>query len=145
MYNEISYGTSAAPSGDLIIGAFGWLLIIGAFIFTSFLMYRIAAYRMGHADIAWWAFVPILNTILLIKMADKEMWWVILLFIPIVNWITFIILWMKVAESCGQSQVWGFLATLPLLNFVALFVLAYGGGGSYKEESPEKKYPVSIS
>ena len=144
MYEDISYGT-ASSSGGAIMGAFMWFVLIALYVYFSYMHYRIAANKTGNGDIAWWAFVPILNTVLLIKMAEKPMWWFLLLFIPIANWIVFIVMWMKVAEICGQSQVWGFLVTIPLLNFIAMFVLAFGGKITYEDEQPQKKHPVSIS
>ena len=144
MYEDFAYSTE--PSGGaMMLGAFGWFVLLAIGIYFAYMMYRIAAVRTGNADIAWWAFIPILNTILLIKMADKPMWWFFLLLVPFVNIIAFFALWISVAQNCGQSPIWGFLVLIPFINLVAIFVLAYGGSMTYDDNKPQKKHPVSIS
>jgi hypothetical protein len=144
MYEDYAYGTTSG-GGDMVFGAFAWFVVIALYLYFSFMQYRIASNKTGNADVAWWAFIPILNTILLIKMAEKPMWWFFLLLVPFVNIFAWFALWMSVAKNCGQSQVWGFLVLIPLINFVAIFILAYGGKTTYETPPEEKKHPVSIS
>lgn len=106
-----------------MMSAYSWLLMIVYIVYFMFMQYKIA-HRTGQSDTAWWAFVPILNTLLLIQMAGKSWKWFWLLLIPIVNAITFFILRINVARNCGQSGFWGFLVMFPLVNVIPLFVLA---------------------
>ncbi len=115
--------SAAGTTGDTIIGAYGWLVTIAYFLYVMVMQYKIA-HRTGQADTAWWAFIPILNSILLIYMAGKPLKWFWLLLIPFVNLIAFFALWINVARNCGQSGFWGFSAMIPLVNLIALFVLA---------------------
>lgn len=75
---------------------------------------------------AWEAFVPIYNAIVLMKIINRSVWWTILLFLPIVNLIMFLVVWVETARSFGKnSYLDTFLAVVTLgfynyyLNYVA--------------------------
>ena len=106
------------------LGIIPVLFMLGMYFYFTFAMFKMAQ-KTGHSDTAWWAFIPILNTFLLFKMANKPAWWFILCLIPIVNIVVFAILWIEVAKACQQSPVWGFLVLIPLINLVAMGILAF--------------------
>ena len=75
---------------------------------------------------AWEAFVPIYNAVVLMKIINRSVWWTILLFLPIVNLIMFLVVWVETARSFGKnSYLDTFLAVVTLgfynyyLNYVA--------------------------
>jgi len=75
---------------------------------------------------AWEAFVPIYNAVALMKIINRPWWWVILLFVPIVNLIMFPVIWVETARSFGKNtKTDTFLAVVTLgfynfyLNYVA--------------------------
>jgi len=72
----------------------------------------------------WAAIVPIYNFIVLLKIAGKPIWWIILLFIPFVNFIVAILLMFSLAKNFGKGG--GFAIGLILLPFVFLPMLAWG-------------------
>ncbi|HLV46963.1 MAG TPA: DUF5684 domain-containing protein, partial [Flavobacterium sp.] len=45
---------------------------------------------------AWEAAVPIYNAVILMKIINRPAWWVILLFVPIVNLIMFPVVWVEI-------------------------------------------------
>ncbi|MCD2258752.1 signal peptidase I [Psychroserpens luteolus] len=64
---------------------------------------------------AWEAFVPVYNAVILMKIIKRPWWWTILLFVPIVNLIMFIIVWVETARSFGKNQYLDtFLAVITL-------------------------------
>lgn len=64
---------------------------------------------------AWEALVPIYNAIVLMKIIKRPTWWVILLFIPIINLLMFPVVWVETVRSYGKySTVHSFLAVLSL-------------------------------
>jgi hypothetical protein len=74
---------------------------------------------------AWWgAIIPIYNTYLIIKLAGRPGWWLILLFIPIVNFITMIIVSIDVAKNFGHGA--GFAILLWLFPEFMYLVLGFG-------------------
>ncbi|MBT8316320.1 MAG: signal peptidase I [Lutibacter sp.] len=64
---------------------------------------------------SWEALVPIYNAIVLMKIINRPAWWVILLFIPIINLLMFPVIWIETIRSFGKnSTVDSFLAVLTL-------------------------------
>ena len=108
------------------IGAVMWLIILAAYLYFAYAQFKIAQ-KIGHRDSAWWAFIPILNTVLLVKMAAKPLYWFLFCLIPFINIIICAVLWIDVATACSQSPVWGFLTILPFINFISIGVLAFSG------------------
>ncbi len=53
---------------------------------------------------AWQAFVPVYNAVILMKIINRPLWWVILLFLPVVNIIMFIVVWVETARSFGKNS-----------------------------------------
>ncbi len=75
---------------------------------------------------AWEAFVPVYNGVVLMKIINRPWWWVILLFLPIVNLIMLMVVWVETARSFGKNTYLDtFLAIVTLgfynyyLNYVA--------------------------
>jgi hypothetical protein len=55
----------------------------------------------------WAAIIPIYNIIVLLEVADKPVWWVILFCCPIVNIVIHIIVVIEVAQKFGQGRASG--------------------------------------
>lgn len=72
----------------------------------------------------WAAIVPIYNAVVLIEIAGRPLWWILLLLIPIVNWVVMIIISIDVAKNFGQTT--GFGVGLALLGFIFYPVLGFG-------------------
>ena len=52
---------------------------------------------------AWEAFVPIYNAVVLMGIINRPKWWVILLFVPIINLIMFPVIWVEICRSFGKN------------------------------------------
>ncbi len=81
----------------------------------------------------WASIIPIYNIYVLCKVAGRPGWWVLLMFIPLVNFIIIIILCIDLAKSFGKGA--GFGIGLLLLPFIFYPVLGFGsaqyqGGGA---------------
>jgi uncharacterized protein DUF5684 len=76
------------------------------------------------AQPGWAAITPIVNTCFLIKVAGRPGWWLILMFIPLVNFIIWIILCIDVAKNFGKGT--GFGIGLLLLPFIFFLILGFG-------------------
>lgn len=72
----------------------------------------------------WGALIPIYNVILLLKIANKPLWWLVLMFIPFVNLIPAILVPVAVARNFGQSDL--FAVGLILLPFIFYPILGFG-------------------
>ncbi len=72
----------------------------------------------------WAAVIPIYNVYILLKVAQKPGWWLILMFIPVVNIIVAFIVCLAVAENFGKGV--GFAVGLFFLGFIFVPILAFG-------------------
>jgi len=124
MYENSYDGSMDALGAGL--GIFVWVIIAALYLYFAFTQYKIAQ-KCGCHDSAWWSWIPIMNTFLLIKMARKEWWWFVLCLVPIVNIVAFAMLWIQAAKLAGHAPIWGFLVLVPGINFVAMGVMAFSG------------------
>ena len=53
---------------------------------------------------AWEASVPVYNAVILMKIINRPWWWVILLFVPIVNLIMLPVVWVETLRSFGYNS-----------------------------------------
>jgi Family of unknown function (DUF5684) len=110
----------AAAGG--ILGIF-WLIMLAVYIYMALAIQAIA--NKTNTENSWLAWVPIANLILLLNIAGKPIWWIILCLIPIVNIIIFIVIWMGVAEARKKPGWLGVLMIVPLANFIVPGYLAW--------------------
>ena len=52
----------------------------------------------------WEALVPVYNAVVLMKIINRPWWWVLLLFVPIVNLMMFPAVWVETIRSFGFNQ-----------------------------------------
>jgi hypothetical protein len=72
----------------------------------------------------WGAIIPIYNIYLLCKVAGRPGWWVLLFFIPLVNFIIAIVVDIDVAKNFGKGL--GFGLGLFFLPFIFYPILGFG-------------------
>lgn len=90
------------------------------YLFVS-LCLQFIAIKTNTSD-AWLAWIPIANLCLMCKIAKKPVWWLLCFFVPILNIIIMILLWMGIAEARNKPSWLGVLMLLPVVNF---FIPAY--------------------
>ncbi len=73
---------------------------------------------------AWEAAVPIYNGIVLMQIINRPKWWVLLLFIPIINLLMFPVVWVETIRSFGQNKLWQTWAVILTLGFY-IYVVNY--------------------
>ncbi|GGD03072.1 signal peptidase I [Hyunsoonleella pacifica] len=81
---------------------------------------------------AWEAFVPIYNGVVLMKIINRPWWWVILLFLPIVNLIMLMVVWVETARSFGKNTYLDTFLAIVTLGFYNYY-LNYVANVSYVE------------
>jgi hypothetical protein len=96
------------------------LIAYGYFAFTI----QTIANKTGTEG-AWRAWVPILNVLLLCEIGGKPGWWVILMFIPIINIVMTVLIWMAVSDARQKSPFLGVLMLIPFLNLIVPGYLAF--------------------
>src|SRR5210317_1920913 len=71
---------------------------------------------------AWEAFIPIYNAIVLMKIINRSPWWVILLFVPIINLIMFPVVWVETARSFGKNTYTDTFLAVVTLGFYNFYI-----------------------
>ena len=71
---------------------------------------------------AWEAAVPVYNAVVLMKIINRPWWWVILLFIPIVNLIMFPVIWVETIRSFGRNSSLETFLVIVTLGFYIYYV-----------------------
>lgn len=123
---------AAAPLLVGIMAAFGmffFIIAIAFYVFFSLCLYLIA--KKLNVPAPWTAWIPIVNIWTLVACAGKPAWWLILCFIPVVNFFVFIYLYMCITENLGKNKWLGLLMLVPLVNMVFLGWLAFSKPESY--------------
>lgn len=72
-----------------------------------------------------WAWIPILNILLLLQIADLPMWYVILMLVPCVNLFVSIWAWWKVAEKRGKPGPVALVMLVPCIGIFVPFYIAF--------------------
>jgi len=72
----------------------------------------------------WAAIVPIYNLVVLLKIANKPLWWILLMLIPLVNLIISIVVSIAVAKNFGKTTIFGL--GLAIVPFICYPILAWG-------------------
>ncbi|MDQ0477716.1 DUF5684 domain-containing protein [Chryseobacterium sp. MDT2-18] len=113
---------SGDVAGTMAMG-FGMLIFyLFVYLFFSFCLYKIFQ-KAGRED-AWAAFIPIYNSIVLLDIIKKPIWWFILLMVPFVNIIFGIIVADRLSKFFGKDTLMTVL--LVILPFIGFPVLAFG-------------------
>jgi signal peptidase I len=108
-----------------------WFLFILGIQAVHFLgTYRlyIKAGRKG-----WEALVPIYNAVVLMQIIRRPKWWVILLFIPIINLMMFPAVWVETLRSFGRTK-WVDTLLVILTLGLYLFVVNYNSKTTYDKD-----------
>ena len=72
----------------------------------------------------WAAIVPIYNAVVMIQIAGKPIWWILLYLIPVVNIVVSIIVIHNISKNFGHGA--GFTLGLIFLGFIFFPILAWG-------------------
>ena len=108
---------------NVSMAAFVPAIIIGLAV-TVFLI--IAMWRMftKAGKPGWASIIPFYNTYVLLKMVGRPGWWLVLMFIPLVNIVILIIVMIDLAKAFGKGG--GFAVLLILLPYIGFAILGFG-------------------
>jgi len=114
------FGSSAGIFG----GVFG--VCYGLFMFAVAILILVAMWKVYQkaGKPGWAAIVPIYNILVLLEIVGKPWWWLLLMFIPFVNIVIMILVYLELATVFSKGT--GFGCGLILLPFVFVPMLAFG-------------------
>ena len=81
---------------------------------------------------AWEAAIPIYNAIVLMKIINRPKWWVMLLFIPVVNLLMFPVIWIETIRTFGFYKRLDSLLVIVTLGLY-IFYINYATDTTYNE------------
>ena len=87
--------------------------------------------KSGYKSIL--AFIPVYNAVILMKIINRPSWWVILLFLPIINLLIFPVIWVETARSFGKNTTLDTIATVVSLGFF-IYLINYSSKSEYISE-----------
>jgi len=110
----------------------GFIVIIVIFIILAMVVLIIASFwklfeKAGKPG--WAAIVPIYNTIVMIEIAKKPVWWIVLMLIPYVGIIWSIWVLNLFVKAFGKSE--GYTIGILFLPFIFLPMLAFSDDTEY--------------
>ena len=79
-----------------------WLLFLLAIQVVHFLGTFRLYQKAGRKS--WEALVPVYNAVVLMQIIRRPKWWVILLFVPIINLMMFPVIWVETLRSFGRNR-----------------------------------------
>ena len=79
------------------------------------------------------AFIPVYNAVILMKIINRPSWWVILLFLPIINLLIFPVIWVETARSFGKNTTLDTIAAVASLGFF-IYLINYSSKSEYISE-----------
>lgn len=108
-------------------GGGGMVALVGTLIYFLLIIVIIAGIwktftKAGQPG--WACIIPIYNVIVLLQVAGKPVWWIILFLIPLVNIIVAILVYMDIAKNFGKGA--GFGLGLVFLPFICFPILGFG-------------------
>lgn len=106
--------------GFLMFAVVFWLAV---YVYVALALSTIA--EKTRTENGWLAWIPIANVILMLNIAGKPVWWILLCLIPLVNIVIFIIVWMAIAEARNKPSWWGVLMIVPLVSLIVPGYLAW--------------------
>ena len=82
---------------------------------------------------AWEAAIPIYNGVVLMQMINRPKWWIILLFIPVVNLLMFPVIWIETIRTFGFYKKVDSLLVIVTLGLY-IFYINYATESTYNAE-----------
>ncbi len=126
LFSAAPHSLTASASGAMFGGVFLilviMLLVLGVVALMLISLWKIFE-KAGKPG--WAALVPFYNKVLLLEIAGRPLWWILLFFIPIVNIFIMVYTYRRLALAFGKQSKW-FVAGMIFLPFIFYPILAFG-------------------
>ena len=113
-----------------------WIVMCAVILFYVASMWKVFT-KAGQPG--WAAIIPIYNMVVLCQIAGKPVWWVLLMFIPLVNIVVAVMVWHNISLRFGHGV--GFTLGLIFLGAIFIPILAWG---SSEYQQPSGQIPVPV-
>ena len=120
LQDDASNTLATGAAAGLGIGFFLVMMVVAVVFIIGYWKVFVKAGQPG-----WAVLIPIYNAYILLKIAGRPGWWLLLMLIPFVNIVIFLLVAIDIAKSFGQSAVFG-VVLLFLLSGIGYLVLGFG-------------------
>jgi signal peptidase I len=98
----------------------GWLI----FILLVQVIHGIGTWKLyvKAGRKSWEAFIPLYNGIVLMQLINRPKWWILLLFIPVINLFLFPIIWIETLRTFGKKSTVDMVLGVVTLGFYIAYV-----------------------
>ena len=128
---SFDYSTSGSAPGPVF-----WICEVAFILLIVAAMWKVFS-KAGQPG--WAAIIPIYNVYVMCKVAGRPGWWLLLMLIPLVNFIIAIILNVDISKRFGKGV--GFAIGMILLPFIFWPILGFG---SAQYEGAPPPPPMSV-
>lgn len=122
--SSMYYTTTAQPDTGIGLGGLVLYLAVIVLMIASLWKVFVKAGKPG-----WAAIIPIYNTVVMLEIVGRPIWWVLLFFIPFVNVVFAVILLKDLSKAFGKGI--GTTLLLLFLPFIGFPILGFGSA-SYR-------------
>lgn len=119
-----SASAELTPEQQAAMGAAAGVIGIVYLVFIVLMVVCMWKIFTKAGEPGWASIVPFYNVIVGLKISGKPWWWLLLLFIPFVNFIIMILAALGLAKNFGKGG--GFAIGLVFLWFIFFPILAFG-------------------
>jgi hypothetical protein len=125
LFAQLSDREGAAAGLAVLGGMLFFLLAFFAVFYVYFALALQTIAKKTNTENPWLAWIPIANIVLMLNIAKKPLWWIILFLIPLVSLVMAIIVWMAIAEARNKPNWWGILLIVPVVGLIVPGYLAW--------------------
>lgn len=108
---------------SLLLFALLLVAAVGFYIFYCYCLKRIC--EKAGRDPGFLIWIPFIQMVPLLEVAQMPVWFIILFFVPIANLIITVMMWVKVCQARGKSGWLVLMMFIPILNLIFLPYLAF--------------------
>jgi len=110
--------------GSPLSALFGGVFMLVGLVFAVLILASIWKVFTKAGKPGWTCLIPIYNVIVLLEIAGKPLWWIVLFLVPLVNLIVCILAHISLAQNFGKGT--GFALGLVFLPFIFFPILGFG-------------------
>ncbi len=129
-YSAYSYSTTnldpAVGGAMVMFGMVTWLVSMAIAVVVLIAMWKLFT-KAGKPG--WASIVPIYNTIVMLEIVGRPIWWIILLLIPFVNIVIGIMVVIDFAKAYGKGAGYGVL--MLFFPYIMYPILAFSKDTTY--------------
>jgi hypothetical protein len=120
---------SGGGTGGALFGSLFTLIMLAVVVVVIIGLWKVFT-KAGQPG--WACIIPIYNIYILLQIAGRPAWWLLLYLIPLVNIVISIIVAIDIAKAFGQSAAWGVIMLVVLCGIGYLML----GFGNYRYIGP---------